>query len=291
MTARKKKTMRLLIRILKVLGWLLLVALIGLYIAFYRMTMPKSDDQVMETFEEAVVAPQLSYDTFEKMPYRVIRIGQDTSLPTLVFVHGSPGEAMNFGRYLNDSLLRTKANMLAYDRIGYNYDEKHAVQASIAFEVRMLEDLMQGMAPEKLILVGYSYGGPIALASKRSYKQIVLLAPALFSEAEYFSPMINFYKWKLTRWLVPKVWKSASIEKIGHQSDLEQFQDNWHSNPAPILHIHGDADWIVPYKNAQMLVEQLPHDHLELITIPGAGHDLVWSHFEEIRDWLVRVVE
>ena len=235
--------------------------------------------------------PELSMGTFEGMPYRILSVQKDTALPNLVFVHGSPGEAMNFGRYLKDSTLQTKANMLAYDRIGYNYEDEYSVQESIAFEVRMLEDLIKNLDPQRTILVGYSYGGPIALGSKKHYKKILLLAPAVYSKVEPVPSMVNFYRWKLTRWLVPSIWKSASKEKLSHQADLEKFQDNWHENPSPIVTMHGDADWIVPYGNATFIKEQFPAEQFELITLPEAGHDLVWSRYDLVKKQMLRLLK
>ena len=68
----------------------------------------------------------------------------------------------------------------------------------------MLNDVLKNLDKNKTIVVGYSYGGPIALAVKSSkYKSIVLVAPAVYSKVEPMPWMLNFYKWKATRWLVP----------------------------------------------------------------------------------------
>ena len=62
-------------------------------------------------------------------------------MPTIVFVHGTIGSVLDFKSYMTDSLLLAKANMIVYDRIGYNYNDKNDVQESIAFEVGMLEEI------------------------------------------------------------------------------------------------------------------------------------------------------
>ncbi len=130
---------------------------------------------------------------------------------------------------MTDSIVRTKFNMLSYDRVGYNFNDATLAQQSLSFEVAVLSDLLSTLNAEKTILVGYSYGGPIVLAVKEKYKQTVLLAPAVYSEVEPMPFMLHFYTWKITRWLVPHVWKSASLEKITHKSELQKYEQDWKS--------------------------------------------------------------
>ncbi len=280
--------MKLFKKILKILGTLLGIIVIVLYVLFYRATSPKSDQSVFEEFQKLGIQPEITKEKYQKFDYRKVAVVRDTSLPTIVFVHGTIGSVLDFKRYMTDSLLLEKFNMIVYDRIGYNYNENNSVQESIAFERDMLESITQRIQPEKTILVGYSYGGPIALASKRNYRKVVLLAPAVYSKVEPMPWMLNFYRWKLTRWLVPPIWKQASKEKLTHKEDLTKFENTWNTNPNKVLSIHGDADWIVPYENSTFLENQFPENQFSLVTLPEAGHGLVWSRFSEIRNELLK---
>lgn len=283
--------MKLLKKILKVLGIIVFLIFLTLYILFYRATAPKSNKKVLAEFEEQNVTPTITKEKYKTFDYRKVAIVKDTSLPTLVFVHGTIGSVLDFKRYMTDSLLLEKANMIIYDRIGYNYKDKNDVQESIAFEVSMLESITKDLNPEKTILAGYSYGGPIALASKKKYKKVVLFAPAVYSKVEPMPWMLNLYKWKLTRWLVPPIWKQASKEKLTHKQDLEKFEKNWNENPNTIVSIHGDADWIVPYENSTYLKEIFPSEQFSITTIPEAGHGFIWSNFSQLRDELLNQLD
>lgn len=280
--------MRLFKKILKIVFSILLLLFIGLYIAFYQFTKPKSDDVVLEELTTNLAQPKLTKERFRNFEYRKVTIQKDTSLPTVIFVHGTIGSAVDFKSYLTDSLLLSKANMIAYDRIGYNYKDAHNVQESIAFEAQMLDDIIG--TRKNVILVGYSYGGPIALATQKKVRDIVLLAPAVYSEVEPMPGMLKVYKWKLTRWLVPPVWKQASREKMSHKSDLKKFQDNWSQTPNRVLSIHGDADWIVPYENSLFLEDQFSKDQFRLITIKDVSHELVWSQNGFIKKELLKLL-
>lgn len=280
-------------RIAKVIGGLLFLAFVVLLILFYRFSSPKSDVAVREKFNKSGIRIYLENKTFRNFEYRVLTSFDeiDASKPSVVFVHGSIGSALDFERYLKDSVLRASANLIAYDRIGYGIHQTGNVQASISFEKEMLEGLLSTLTPSPIILVGYSYGGPIVMASMESYKQLILLAPAVYSEAEVLPWALNLYKWKMTRWLVPATWKAASIEKISHAKDLQLIESGYPSNPNNVISIHGDKDGIVPLENSLYLEKMLGPEQFKLITLKNKGHGLVWTGFEAIKEVIVAQVK
>ncbi len=276
-------------KVFKILGIVILLLVVGVYILFATMTAPKSDKKVIESFKEAPIKPILEHKAYKNFSYRVLSIISDNSLPTLVFVHGTIGSCLDFSRYMMDQDLVKKYNMISYDRVGYNYEDTNPVQESIAFERDLLDNLISETSGDSIILAGYSYGGPIALASQKKVSNLVLLAPAVYSKVEPMPWMLNVYKWKLTRWLVPDIWKEASKEKMSHPKDLKNFENNWKANTNNIISIHGDADWIVPYSNSEYLLNHFPQERFNLITLKDAGHDLIWSQFSEIKQQLLNL--
>ncbi|SEB83716.1 Pimeloyl-ACP methyl ester carboxylesterase [Tenacibaculum sp. MAR_2009_124] len=276
-------------KVFKISGIVLLLLIVGVYVLFVSMTAPKSDEKVIQRFNEAPIKPILAYKTYKNFSYRVLSVISDRNLPTIIFVHGTIGSCLDFSRYMMDEDLIKNYNMISYDRIGYNYNDQNSVQESIAFERDLLDDLIAQTASNSIILTGYSYGGPIALASHKKITNLVLLAPAVYSKVEPMPWMLNFYKWGLTRWLVPDIWKEASKEKMSHQQDLINFENNWEINQNTIISIHGDADWIVPYSNSEYLLHHFPKERFQLITLKDAGHDLIWSQFSQIKQQLLNL--
>ena len=283
--------MKLFKKVLKIISAILIVLLIAVYFLFVNFSSPKSNDEIHELFIEAGVETFIGVNTYKEFKYRTVSVSKeiDTTKITLVFVHGAIGSSIDFKTYMTDSLMRTKFNMVSYDRVGYNYNNETLAQKSLKFEVDVLKDFIKNLNPKKTILIGYSYGGPIVLAIKEKYKQIVLLAPAVYSKVEPMPFMLNFYKWKATRWLVPKVWKSASVEKMTHKYELQKYEGNWKISPSQIISIHGDSDGIVPYENSLYLKKQFPENQFTLKTINKAGHSLVWSNFEFIKNELLKL--
>jgi len=285
--------MKLFKKILKITGAVVVILLLVLYLLFVNFSLPKSNSEVIQEFAGNYYQPLLKTNRYKGFDYRVLSMQKeiDTTKTTLVFVHGAPGSLLDFKNYLADSILNVKANMISYDRIGYNFNDKNTAQKAVAFEVEILNDVLKNLNKTKTILVGYSYGGPIALAVKENYKSIVLLAPAVYSKIEPMPWMLNFYKWKATRWLAPAIWKSASEEKMSHKSELQKFENNWKKNPSQIISIHGNDDDIVPYENSLFLQKQFPAEQFKLITIPDTGHALVWTQFELIKSELLKQLD
>ncbi len=283
--------MKKLKKFLKISLLVLSTLILILYILFSWFTAPKSDDEVLKSFQGKKIDVKLIHTKFKDFKYRKIEVVKDSSLPTIVFVHGTIGSVMDFQSYFSDSLLSKRANMIAYDRIGYNYKDENSVQESIAFESEMLQHVIKDVPSKQLILVGYSYGGPIVLASKINTKKMILIAPAVYSKVEPMPSILQFYKWKLTRWIIPSIWKEASKEKLSHPEDLQSFEKKWNENPNQIISIHGDRDWIVPYENSKYLERILPSDQFQLVTLPEANHDLVWSRFKEIRNLILNELD
>ncbi len=266
---------------------LLLIFLILINIFFQ----PKSDEEIRTIFSEAKVELKIEYHEFEGHQFRVIstRKKTDTTLPNLIFVHGSPGSAMDYKKYLLDNDLNNEANLIAYDRVGYGVNNLGDI-GTIDDEVVILNSLVKNLDISKTILFGYSYGGPIALASKKNYKKIILCAPSVYSDAEPMFWFLNFYKWRITRWMMPKMLQTASKEKLNHPSGLKTFETHWSDNPSSIYAIHGDKDWIVPYENSTLLQDEFNATQFELHTLKETSHDLIWSRFDEIKNELLKVI-
>lgn len=283
--------MKLLKKTLKIISYSLVIILLIAYTLFSYFTSPKSESYIINSFKESRIKPIISTENFNGFEYRKLEIKSDTTLPTIVFIHGTVGSVNDYNKFLKDSSLQQKANMIAYDRIGYNYKDKNSVQENIAFENNMLNNIISELNPEKTILFGYSYGGPIALSIKQKVKKIILLAPAVYSEAESMPWLIIFYKWKLTRWLVPRVWKEASKEKLSHKKDLQKHEDNWKSTKSYVISIHGTSDAIVPFSNSLFLQEQFPSNQFQLIKINDVGHEILWTKFDLLKQQLLNELD
>ena len=129
------------------------------------------------------------------------------------------------------------------------------------------------------------------MADTNDYKKTILIAPAVYHKVEPEFWFVNIYKWSLTRWLVPKIWKQAGKEKITHIEDLQKNDNIWTENKNDIISIHGTADVIVPFSNSEYLLEQFPEKQFNLVKIPRAKHFLIWEDFDIIKEQFIKSLD
>ena len=282
----KKSLLR---KVLRIVGLLFLIVVIVLGVIAYRMISPKSDKQILEAFEGEKHQPYIRFSEFQGQQVRTLEMQKeiDSTLPVLVFIHGSPGSSLDFKRYLKDEELNAQYNLIAYDRVGYSDRNPGTPLASVEEEVQLLHSLLKGLNLEKTVILGYSYGGTVAMASPLSYKRKVALAAAVKGEFEPMFWALKLYEWSWTRPLLPSTVRAASEEKFRHLDELKNDEDRWTASDSKVLAVHGKEDFIVPYKNSLYLAELLG-DRFELVTLEEGDHALIWTNFELIKNLLLK---
>ena len=275
-------------KILRIAGLSLLLILIVFAVVAYRFISPKSDQQIVKSFEGEKHQPHIQLFDFKGNPVRVIQMQPelDTVLPCLVFVHGSPGSSMDFKRYLKDADLNARFNLIAYDRVGYSDRNPGTPLKSVEEEVELLHTLLREYDLRKTTVLGYSYGGTVVMASPAQFQRKVALAAAVKGELEPLFWGLKLYQWSLTRPLLPGAIRAASEEKLMHIEELRGNDARWKASSAQVLAIHGKKDFIVPYQNSVYLAGILG-DKLDLVTLEEGDHALVWTEFELIKKLLL----
>jgi len=173
-----------------------------------------TDREIQERFLENNIPTQVSYfevDSLE-LKIRVQRVTQSNEEVNLVFFHGSPSSLSAWNRYLMDSILIERANLLAVDRPGYGYSNFGDPMPSIQIQAEIMSDLIDQYKLENVIAVGSSYGGPLAArlaVINPKVKAVLMISPAIDPEQEKKIWASRLTQWWLTRWLAPH-WISRS---------------------------------------------------------------------------------
>ncbi len=279
-------------KVFKIFGIVLFAVLLVLVLLFYQFVQPKTNTQILEKLTSENFQPSLRYINYNNKKVRVIEMQKaiDTTLPTLVFVHGSPGSSMDLKKYLIDTTLHQKANIITYDRIGYGEENTGKVLNSISLELEVLDQVIGEIKSEKVVLVGYSYGATIVMAATKNYKHKIALAPSVRGDLEPMFWALKLYEWKLTRRLIPEIFQAASIEKLKHVTELPSFEKQWNRSESPVVVIHGTSDRIVPYENSLFLEKTMDKDKFQLISIKNGTHALVWTDFELIKNKILKTL-
>jgi len=257
------------------------------------MTMRMSDKDAAEKFAASGVPVRFRTITVNNRHLHYVQTGADT-LPTIVFVHGTPGSWDAFRQYLSDAALLRKFRMISIDRPGFGYSD-FGKPLHLDEQSEVISPLFAEIYNAKpVFLVGHSMGGPIIikLAADNPGKiaGLVLLAgsndPSL-ELPEKWRPVL--FKTPL-KYFVPGALRPSNQELWYLKKDLVALKDDFAKVKCPVFIVHGMKDDMVPPANIdydkKMLVTA---SGVQELIFPDANHFIPWTRYQPIRDLLLKL--
>jgi pimeloyl-ACP methyl ester carboxylesterase len=270
-----------------------IVLVLWLILAQSCMSFRMTDSEAREKFKAKGVDVVINTIIVNKRHLHYIKTGSDT-LPTIVFVHGTPGSWDAFEIYLQDSALLQKFRMISIDRPGFGNSDygKPLNLAEQSIIISPLFDYIKNGKP--VYLVGHSLGGPVIvkLAADNPGKiaALVLLAgsndPAQ-EKPEKWRPVL--YKTPLT-YFVPGAMRPSNEELWYLKTDLVYLEADFPKITCRVYIVHGLKDDMVPPANVgydkKMLVNA---SHIEELIFPDANHFIPWTRYKQIKELLLKL--
>lgn len=254
----------------------------------------ESDRKVLREFNKYAIKPEIYRENYQGKTIRYISAKRiDNSIPTLLFIHGAPGSAGNYFKFLKDVDLRKKANLIAVDRLGYGYSDFGNAETSIEKQAESIYAIVQKHKLNLLILIGWSYGVPIAAKMAYKYPEVkhsILVAGAISPEDEKFFGIAKIARWKLTKWMVPKALRIADVEKMTHVEELTNMLPDWNNIKTPITYYHGTKDKLVPFKNMAFITSKVNDSLLKTVTLIEANHFILFKNYNMVKKELLEVL-
>lgn len=259
------------------------------------MTMRVSDKGTITYFKKAGLECTIDYipNSLTDYKVRVISTGNN-SKNTILFVHGAPGGADAFYSYLKDSTLLQNAKLITYDRPGYGYSGFGKSMTTTKEHAYIIKDIIDYYNLNNVIVVGHSYGGPIAAYSPLVSSKIngaLLLAPAMDPDYEKYYWIGNFAKWKLTKWIIPTALVVSADEKYTHEEDMRTLINEWQNIDVPVVNLQGDKDMLVPYENLKFCEEHFNPEYFTGKTIKDENHFIPWTKKELVIEEVLKFLE
>lgn len=271
------------------------MSVLAAYIIFCQscMTMRSTTRETRTFFSEAKIGYTDSTIVIKGNPIHYIQTGKP-DLPTLFFIHGSPGSWNAFQNYLRDSLLLKKYRMIAIDRPGFGYSDfgtAEDLKTQSEWITAFIEKIRNG---KPLVLVGHSLGGPVAikLATEHPdwYRHLVILSGAVDPSAEKPEKWRYYIRLKPIRYLIPGALRPSNDELWFLKSDLRDLAPELGTITSDVTIVHGTKDPLVPYSNVSFMVSEFRKaKSIDVITIENANHFIPWEHFDEIRKVLLEL--
>ena len=256
------------------------------------MTFRTTDAIAKQRFSSRGV--ELYTNTISVSEHRIhyAKTGKD-DLPTLLFIHGTPGSWDAFSMYMQDSILLSRYRMISVDRPGFGYSNFGKVY-NLSRQAQILNEWVKKFDNGKPVyLVGHSLGGPMIIKMTADdpelYKGLVIISGSLDPKEEKPERWRLLYKTPFN-FLVPGAFKPSNEELWYLKKDLIDLKKDFAKISIPVYFIHGSKDTWVPPGNVaygkQLLVNA---PQVGEMMLDGGNHFVPWTRYKEIRDVLAQL--
>jgi pimeloyl-ACP methyl ester carboxylesterase len=220
----------------------------------------------------------------------------NTSL-NFIFVHGSPGGAGVWRSQFTNAF--PGASLFAYDRPGFGKSTPRLSRPHLQAQADALATLAQIMTTNRVLLVGHSYGSPIALLTAIEHPEkvsgVLLIGGDVDPAQENPWLIQKFFGWRATSWLLPGPLRQCNREMLSARADLEKMRAHLPELAVPVVMLHGDRDPLVPVENVAWLEAQLAGagktNLFSKIILPGVNHFIPWEHPQQVDLAMARLVQ
>lgn len=265
------------IRLSILLGLLLSLIILISYVAESQFL--GDSDYLEGVFTSKGISYKENNESINNHPIRWISTGNDSSSVLTLLFHGAPGSWRDFESYITDSTIISKTKIVVLDRPGYGSSDYGRAEPSIIKQQDIAHQIVDRYPQDSIIVIGYSYGGPVAgsyaARHPEKVKGILLLAPVIAPEGEKIFWFNHVLRWPIMSLILPEYINVANVEKLHHSQALQEIKDDWGKIKAPVIHMHCMDDWIAPYhENTDWAQRQITKARYTLINWEGDSHYL-----------------
>ncbi|MES2727551.1 MAG: alpha/beta fold hydrolase [Bacteroidota bacterium] len=268
---------------------------LGIFIAYLLfaqscLRMRTSDSEAIKIFKTAGVAIILNNFIDSTNALHFAKTGND-SLPTLLFVHGSPGSWNAYEKYLLDIDLCKKYRLISIDRMGFGYSHFNQAQ-NLQSHSDIINKLLKSIDNNKPVyVIGHSYGGPVVAnmaADNARINGIVIIAGALSATLEEPEKWRKIFINNPLECLVPGALNPSNKELYWLKDDLKVLDKKLNQINCKVVVIHGTKDQLVPYENTLFMKNNLTAaDTIKIVSITDENHFIPWNNFELVKKELM----
>ncbi|MEP7373849.1 MAG: alpha/beta hydrolase [Chitinophagaceae bacterium] len=270
-----------------------IIILLWLIVAQSCMKFKISDSEAKKDFEKEGVALTTKTVKVGKRHMHYAQSGNDT-LPTIVFVHGSPGSWNAFTQYMKDKDLLSKYRMISIDRPGFGNSDFGRAEP-LKGQSELISPLFNEWKNGKPVyLVGHSLGGPMIIQlyadNPGIVSGLVLLAASVDPAEEKKESWRYIMDGALMQYFMPGAFRPSNRELVYFKKDVNTLQDKFAAVKGKVYIVHGTKDTFVPPGNAGYAIKKLVNAaSVETIMIEGANHFIPWQHYDTIKKVLMKL--
>lgn len=163
--------------------------------------------------------------------------------------------------------------LIVADRPGFRTSEPEDAVRDLAKQAEALSPMLQAREGQRVLLVGQSFGAPVATLMAARYPDqvdaVVLLSAFFGDRGPTARRMIG--AGSLFRPILPRDLRNSISEVTAQSEQLPSVWTALRSLRQPVVFVHGDNDTFVPLEADQRIAAEYGHT---LITVPGGDHFL-----------------
>jgi pimeloyl-ACP methyl ester carboxylesterase len=250
--------------------------------------------EVRKHYATRDVQPRVMCIENDSLCIQVAAVGADT-LPMLLLIHGAPGAWWGYMNLMDDPELQKRFHIVSVDRLGYGKSRwrKSRFVTSIDMHARSLLPVLKlNKSCEKVIVLGRSYGAPIAaqltVLAPDEVKHLIMVSPVIDPDKERFYWFSKWGKSPLVRPFLPRDFNAATAEKYSHSQELRKMIPVWQQLMVPTTVVQGGNDWIADPTNIDFAKKHIPSKEAQFILLPNAGHMITSTHSDMIREMVMK---
>ena len=270
----------------------IIVSLLVVLAAVSSCLTSRMSDAEMNQYFVGNRVPKRQFYEVNSRPMHYVSVG-DSTLPPVLFVHGSPGSWDNFKSFLKDTFLLNHCRLLAVDRPGFGYSEEGGAEDKLTAQAAALLPILRAQN-KPVVLVGHSYGGPVIVKMAIDYPQyvkgLVIVAGSVDPDLEPSNWYRYFLHYPPLCWIIPPFLRSSNDEQLPLREELEKMAAEWSKIRCSVVIVQGKKDMLVPADNAKFAAQKLKHVRVTTIWKEDMNHFVPWSDPDLIVEGIARLL-
>jgi pimeloyl-ACP methyl ester carboxylesterase len=189
----------------------------------------------------------------------------------ILIVTGTP----SWSEFWAPTIAKVPANreMIVVDRPGFSESQPQGAVTDIAKQAEAMAPLLNGHPGQKVVVIGQSFGSPVATLMAAAHpdrvRALVLLSSYFGDQGPTARRMFGVGRIALP--LLPRDFRNSITEVSAQAPQLPRVWRALLSLSIPVVFIHGDRDTFVPIAAARRIAADYHHT---LIDVPRGDHFL-----------------